>query len=128
MGRQLLGAVVGLMAWFGAAALVGVVLRSAWPEYVAAAGDMSFTLPMKLTRLSIGAVMTVAAGAVTALITRSSGAAVVTGALLLLIFIPEHINLWNKFPVWYHLTFLTTLVPLALVGGRLAAWGRTPRG
>jgi hypothetical protein len=55
---------------------------------------------------------------VTALIGRSSWTAVATGALLLLFFIPEHISLWDKFPVWYHLTFLTTLVPLAVAGGR----------
>jgi hypothetical protein len=55
---------------------------------------------------------------VSAFIARSSWTAVVTGALLLLAFIPQHISLWDKFPVWYHLTFLTSLVPLAVVGGR----------
>ena len=119
MVKQIVGVVVGLMVWFGAALVAGVVLRPLWPEYVAASGDMSFTLSMKLTRLAIGAVATVAAGAVAALIGRSSRTAVVTGALLLLIFIPEHISLWNKFPIWYHLTFLTSLVPLTVVGGRI---------
>ena len=85
---------------------------------------MSFTLPMKLTRLSIGALTTLAAGAVTALLARSSRTAVVTGALLLVMFIPQHISLWDKFPIWYHLTFLTSLVPLAVVGGRIAGLGR----
>jgi hypothetical protein len=124
MGKQILGVVVGLMAWFVAAGVAGVLLRSVWPEYVAASGDMSFTLPMKLTRLSIGALTTVAAGAVTALIARSTWAAVVTGALLLLLFIPEHISLWDKFPIWYHLTFLTSLLPLAVAGGTIAGPGR----
>src|ERR1700704_6309820 len=87
MGKQILGVVVGLMVWFAAAVVAGVLLRSLWPEDVAASGDMSFTLPMKLTRLSIGALTTLAAGAVTALIARSDWTAVVTGALLLLIFI-----------------------------------------
>ena len=118
MGKQIVGVVVGLMVWFAAALVAGVLLRALWPEYVAASGDMSFTLPMKLTRLSIGALTTVAAGAVTALIGRSSWMAAVTGALLLLMFVPEHISLWDKFPIWYHLTFLTSLVPLALAGGR----------
>ena len=121
MGKHIFGVVAGLMVWLAAALAAGVLLRSVWPEYVAASADMSFTLPMKLTRLSIGALTTLAAGAVTAFVGRSSRTAVVTGALLLLIFIPEHISLWNKFPVWYHLTFLTSLVPLAVVGGRIAA-------
>ena len=126
MGKHILGVVVGLMVWLAAVVMAGVLLRSVWPEYVAASGDMSFTLPMKLTRLSIGALTTLAAGAVSAFIGRSRRTAVVTGALLLLIFIPDHIRLWNTFPVWYHLTFLSSLVPLAVVGGRMAGWGRRP--
>ena len=120
MGKQIVGVVVGLMVWLAAAVVAGVVLRSLWPEYVAASGEMSFTLPMKLARLSIGALATLAAGAVTVLIGRSSWRSMITGALLLLIFIPEHISLWDKFPIWYHLTFLTSLVPLTVVGGRVA--------
>jgi hypothetical protein len=77
MGKEIFGVVVGLMVWFVAAVVAGVLLRSLWPEYVAASGDLSFTLPMKLTRLSIGALTTVAAGGVTVLIGRSSWTAVV---------------------------------------------------
>ena len=126
MGRQILGVVVGLMVWFAATLAIGALLRL-WPEYVAAAGDMSFTLPMKLARLSIGAVATCAAGAAAAAIGGSRRTAMITGALLVLIFIPEHISLWNKFPIWYHLTFLTSLVPLAVVGGRAVAEPRQQR-
>jgi uncharacterized protein (DUF983 family) len=42
------------------------------------------------------------------------------GTILLLVFIPEHASLWNKFPLWYHVTFLASLIPLCMVGGRLA--------
>jgi hypothetical protein len=126
MGKQVVGVVVGLVVWFAAAVVAGVLLRWLWPEYVAASVDMSFTLPMKLTRLSIGALATIAAGAVAALLGREGWTAAATGALLLLIFIPQHINLWDKFPIWYHLTFLTSLVPLAVVGGRTAGWGGRP--
>jgi hypothetical protein len=41
------------------------------------------------------------------------------GLILLVMFIPQHIMLWNKFPVWYHLTFLLSLVPLAYLGGAI---------
>jgi len=27
--------------------------------------------------------------------------------------------LWDKFPLWYHLTFLLSLVPLTYVGARI---------
>ncbi len=66
MGKHIFGVVVGLMVWLAAAMAAGVLLRSVWPEDVAASGDMSFTLPMKLTRLSIGALTTFAAGVVSA--------------------------------------------------------------
>jgi hypothetical protein len=41
------------------------------------------------------------------------------GVVLLLFFIPDHVNLWDKFPLWYHLWFLLSLVPLTYVGNVL---------
>jgi hypothetical protein len=38
-------------------------------------------------------------------------------------FVPLHIAIWNKFPVWYHLTFLLTIIPAVLVGALLPALG-----
>ena len=82
---------------------------------------MTFTLPMLLARLSIGALATLTAGLVTAVIARRSLLArLMPGALLLVVFIPLHIMLWDRFPVWYHLTFLGSLVPLTYVGGKIA--------
>ncbi len=43
----------------------------------------------------------------------------VVGAILLVAFIPEHILIWVKFPVWYHLVFLVTLAPLVALGAAL---------
>jgi hypothetical protein len=40
--------------------------------------------------------------------------------LLLVVFIPDHVRLWSIFPVWYHMTFLVTLVPLVVLGSWLA--------
>jgi hypothetical protein len=34
-------------------------------------------------------------------------------------FLPVHIAIWSKFPVWYHLTFLLTIIPAVLVGSLL---------
>jgi len=47
--------------------------------------------------------------------------------VLLLAFIPQHAMLWDKFPIWYHLTFLLSLVPLTYAGGRIAEWGARMR-
>ena len=46
-------------------------------------------------------------------------AAIALGILLLVLFIPNHYLLWEKFPVWYHLTFLVSLFPLTLLGATL---------
>ena len=117
MGKRILGVVVGLVVWIVIASVAGVFLRTAWPAYAAVADAMTFTLSMKIARLSIGAVATLAAGAGTAVIAPSTIAILMPGVLLLLIFIPEHITLWEKFPLWYHLTFLLSLVPLSYAGG-----------
>jgi uncharacterized protein (DUF983 family) len=46
-------------------------------------------------------------------------AALMPGILLLLLFIPQHILLWDKFPVWYPMTFLSSLIPLSYLGGKI---------
>ena len=43
----------------------------------------------------------------------------VVGAILLVAFVPEHILIWVRFPVWYHLVFLITLGPLVALGAAL---------
>jgi len=119
MTRNILGVVAGLMAWLLVAATLGFIMRTSWPAYAAVAETMNFTLPMMLARLSIGALATLAAGLVTALITRSAVARLIPGVLLLVAFIPQHVMLWDKFPLWYHLTFLLSLVPLTYLGSRI---------
>ena len=106
--------------WIAVASVAGLIMRSAWPEYASVADAMTFTLPMMFARLAIGASATIGAGWVTALIARRSMlATVAAGLLLVAVFVPQHIMLWNKFPVWYHLTFLVSLVPLAYLGGQI---------
>ena len=126
MAKKALGVIGGLAVWIAVATVAGVILRAAWPAYASVADAMTFTLPMMIARLSIGAVATVAAGWVAATITRRSLlATLLPGVVLLAGFIPQHIALWEKFPVWYHLTFLFSLIPLVFLGGKLAAM-RTP--
>jgi len=119
MARQILGVVAGLLVWVAVATIAGVVMRGAWADYARVADAMTFTLPMMIARLTIGAVATIAGGWVAAFIGRSTLTRLAPGILLLVMFIPEHITLWQKFPVWYHLTFLVSLVPLTWLGGSL---------
>ena len=122
MARDILGIISGLAVWMVIAGVAGLTMRSAWPEYASVADAMTFTLPMMFARLAIGALATLGAGWVAAAIARRSMLASVTaGLLLVVVFVPQHIMLWDKFPVWYHLTFLVSLVPLACLGGQISA-------
>jgi hypothetical protein len=122
MARDILGVIAGLAVWMAIAGVAGVTMRSAWPEYASVADAMRFTLPMMFARLTIGALATLGAGWVAAAIARRSTLARATaGLLLVVVFVPQHIMLWDKFPVWYHLTFLASLVPLAYLGGQISA-------
>ena len=127
----------GLLAFLGAA--VGILLAILGIQiFRSLAGDfpnvddvridgrvLLFTLGMKWARLLMAIATSVVAGAVTAWISRSSrwAAPLIVGSVVLAIFVPAHIAIWSKFPAWYHLTFLLTIIPAVLVGALLP----TPR-
>jgi hypothetical protein len=120
MTKTILGVVAGLAVWVAIVVVVGTIMRVSWPAYQEVADATTFTLPMLVARLSISAVATLAAGLVTALLVPGSMLArLIPGVLLLIAFIPVHVMLWDKFPVWYHLMFLLSLVPLSRLGGAL---------
>jgi hypothetical protein len=121
MKHPVVAVIAGLAVWVIVTTTAGAIMRAAWPDYAAVADAMTFTLPMMLARLSIGGLATLAAGWVAAVVSRRSAlASAMTGLTLLVLFIPQHMMLWARFPVWYHLSFLLSLVPLTYLGGRLA--------
>jgi hypothetical protein len=129
MKRKLLAAVAGFVAWFVVATVLDRALRLAWPGYAEGLPTFSFTLGMLAARLAEGAASTVAAGVVGAWIGRRDVApAIGAGVLLLLLFVPTHAMLWSRFPIWYHLSFLGSLVPLTLLGARLLGQGASGTG
>ena len=121
MLRSMLAFIVGLAAWVLVASLLNRGLRLALEGYAAAEPRMTFTHAMMAARLVLGALASLAAGAATRAVTPSSTRALwMLSGVLLATFIPAHVQLWAKFPVWYHLVFLGTLVPLVLLGGMFA--------
>ena len=116
------GAVIAaLVTWFFVATVVNLALRALWPHYHEAEIAFNFTFAMKLSRLLLGAISTLGAGFVAAWIDKGRmRAATLTGVVLLGLFIPGHYRIWDKFPVWYHLTFLLSLLPLTLLGAALS--------
>ena len=124
------GAVLAALAtWIFVATVLNLPLRASWPHYHEAETAFNFTFTMKLARLVLGAVSSLAAGFVAARIEKGRmRAATLTGVVLLGLFIPNHYLLWSKFPVWYHLTFLVSLVPLTLLGAALHHRSKTHDG
>jgi len=121
MRRGIASVLVGLVAWFCVATMVNLALRVSWPDYAAAEKLMVFTLGMQVARLLTGALASLGAGFAAVVVAKGSATPVrVLAVLLLLLFIPVHYALWDKFPVWYHLVFPASLIPVTILGA--ARW------
>lgn len=120
MKRTIFAFVAGFVLWGVVATVLNFGLRAGFAGYAVAEPTMSYTLGMKVARLILGALASLSAGAATGLIAPSRRSLPwVLGAVILALFIPVHIQIWAKFPVWYHLAFLLTLVPLVALGATL---------
>ena len=124
MWRTIGAILAGFVAWWVVATILNIGLRLWLPGYAMVEHSLLFTLPMKIARLSLAVVASVAAGAIVRIVAPASRwAPWVTGGVLLAMFLPVHLlYVWSKFPIWYHLTFLLTLVPLVVLGAQL--WPR----
>ncbi len=121
MKRSIAAFFAGMIAWILVVSLLNRLLRLGIEGYAASEPAMTFTLGMMLARLGMAAVASLVAGAVTRWIAPSSErVAWVMGLVILALFVPSHVMLWHSFPIWYHLTFLVTLVPLVMLGSRWA--------
>jgi hypothetical protein len=121
MKRSVSAFVVGLVLWVLIASILNRVLRAWLDGYAPAEQQMAFTLPMMAARLVVGALASLAAGAgAGAIALPKSYAPWVLGGILVAAFIPGHVQIWDRFPVWHHLTFLFTLAPLVAIGATLA--------
>jgi hypothetical protein len=128
MRRTIAAIVAGFAAWVLLATVLNWGLRLWLPGYSNAEPAMAFSLAMQIARLSIAALTSLAAGALVRVIAPASRLAPwILGLVLLLLFVPVHVSLWHKFPVWYHLTFLVTLAPLVFLGTRLLSRPQTER-
>ena len=122
MGRTIVAIIAGLFAWMVLVTLWNWGLRLWLPGYAHAEPAMTFSLVMQLARLSIAAVSSVMAGALVRRIAPlSRWAPWAVGLILLALFVPVHISLRDKFPLWYHLAFLLPLVPLVVLGARIGS-------
>jgi hypothetical protein len=120
MIRSGLAVIASIFVWGLVATVGNWVLRAVLPDYSAVEATFGFTLTMLLSRLALGLVSSLCAGAVCAAVARQRNRAVwVTAIILLLLLLPIHYSLWSKFPPWYHVFFLGSLIPMTLMGATL---------
>ena len=129
MWRTILAIVGGLVAWMLVATLLNIGVRLALPGYSEAEPLLAFTLVMKIARLSLAILASLAAGAAARSIAPASRAAPwIVGFIMLALFLPVHISIWPRLPVWYHLFFLVTLAPAVALGAWCRGAARTAGG
>ncbi|MGB6483000.1 MAG: hypothetical protein WBE86_05885 [Candidatus Acidiferrales bacterium] len=115
--RIILGAIAGVVVWTIIVTACDIAVRKLWIEYALVEKSLAFTLPMMIARLSESAACSVLSGFVAALIAKERvKSAAAAGLVLLAIFLPVHISIWHKLPVWYHLVFFASLPLLSLAG------------
>ncbi|MGH0029319.1 MAG: hypothetical protein ACQGVC_05985 [Myxococcota bacterium] len=107
-----------------------VLLRAVWPAYAAAEPDRAYSLAMLLTRLVLFAGMIAAVSAAGTWVARDRRFRWVAGGIILAISAPPHLlpgEVWDAYPVWYHLTYLASILPVAVwAGGRAARYAPEP--
>ena len=104
-----------------AIALAGTWLaRELWPAYATAESAKTYSFAMLVSRLVVGAICTIGAACAASIIVRDHGrAACWLGALFLASSLPDHLyRVWAAYPVWYHVLYLSYLLPLAALTGR----------
>src|SRR5262249_16297650 len=119
MLRLIGGTIAGVIAWFAIVTALNFGLRYGWHDYAAAEKAMTFTLPMMIARLCESGLSSLLSGMIATAVAQDRRASLFSGLIWLVLFLPVHYSLWNKFPVWYHLIFLSSLVIVSLLGGQL---------
>jgi len=118
--RAVLAIAAAFVAWFLVATVGNFVIRLLLPGYTEVEKAMDFSLAMLLARLVLGIAASVAAGAACVSVTPSARLpSYVLAFLLLALFVPVHVSLWDKFPIWYHIIFLGSIIPSVMLGTRL---------
>jgi hypothetical protein len=123
MPRRLVAIIVGAGVGVALAVTATIAVRHLWSAYVIAEPTKAYSLPMLFARLAVGALCMVAAAWASTRVARDAGtAARWLGGVVLAGSLWVHlVRVWADYPAWYHVVYLSYLVPLAAMGGRLAS-------
>ena len=118
--RTVPGVGLGLFAWLAVATLGNLLLRQFLPGYREVEASMNFTFPMQVGRLLLAVASSAACGWVAARIAGDAvRAPLISGLILLVFFVPVHLSMWARFPLWYHLVFFISLPVVPPLAARL---------
>ena len=131
MVRIVLAIVVGFISWLIVWVGLEKIVSSLWPAFgthqaafqaaITDGGEFTADPIMLLTHIVIGSIIAVMSGALAALVAGgNSYAPMFAGSLLLAMGIAKAVMSWPYVPIWYHIIFTAILLPMALLGGRLA--------
>lgn len=119
MLKIILGVVAGFIIWSILWVAADAVLRAVWTGYDESVKAMTFSRSMLVVPLVLSAVVSIISGFIAALIAKeNSKTPLILGVLLLIVGIFVQMGVWDKIPLWYHLTFWILLVPMTVLGGR----------
>lgn len=124
MFRALLAVVVGFVVWSILWIGLGAALQALSPTSFDAQGLTR--QPGILAACLVGSVViSLASGLATSAMAphKAWGATVALGLALLAVGVAVQASVWNAMPLWYHLSFLALLLPMAMLGGRLRPRG-----
>ncbi len=111
--KMLLGILAGLITY----AIIGLLglylLKYCWTNYAIASIDKSYSNEMLLFRLVVALFASIAAGMCVSIISNNSRTSswIVSIILFSIAAYTHFVNVWNDYPIWYHLVYLFTILP-----------------
>ena len=135
MLRIVLGVIAGfigwLIMWIGSEKVIGAlwpafgVHQKAFEEVLKNGGTFTAETGPLLMHIVMGSIVSLAAGALSALVAgENKRAPLFAGILLLAMGLAKAVMSWQYVPLWYHVLFTALLLPLAILGGKLITTAR----
>jgi hypothetical protein len=120
MLRSIVAIIAGSIAWMLTALGMDAVLMALAPAWFGANGRVE-SVALLLFMMTYSLSFSVLGGYVTALIARRKEMqhAFALGVLQFAMGLVATIKLFDTAPLWYHVLFLTLLIPAILIGGQL---------
>ncbi len=120
MGRSILAVLVGFIAWTILWLVSNFAIAGAFPDAFREDGSTG-SVGILILLLADSATFSLLSGWLTGVIAkrRQMAHGVALGVILLMVGIAVQAGYWDLMPLWYHLIFLATLLPMATLGGKL---------